>query len=238
MKLEEKVAVITGASRGIGEAISLTLAKEGAKVVISSRNVNDLRVVEDEIVSLGAECLAVPTDVTKEKEVSNLIYQAIKRFEKVDILVNNAGIGMFKPILDIAFKEWQEVMNTNAGATFLCTKAVLPIMLENKWGWIVNICSDSARRAFVNGSLFCASKAAQYVFAESVNKEVQKDGVRIGSILPGNVDTNFNGTVQGSPEKQWMIKTQDIANAVLYMVTQPDNIVINEIVVHPTLQIY
>lgn len=238
MKLEGKVVVVTGASKGIGEAIALTLAKEKAKVVIASRNDSDLRAVENEIDLLGSECLVVPTDVTREDDVLNLINEAVNKFGTVDLLVNNAGMGLFKPIMDITFNEWQEVMNVNAAGTFLCTKAVLPIMLQHECGWIVNICSDASRRSFVNGSLYCASKAAQYFFGEAVNKEVQKKGIHIGSILPGNVDTCFNGSVQGAEDKQWMIKAQDIANAVLYMVTQPDNIVINEIVVHPTLQNY
>ena len=152
--------------------------------------------------------------------------------------IGSQSLGLAQPILDISFNEWQEVMNVNAAGTFLCTKAVLPIMLQHEYGWIVNICSDASRRTFVNGSLYCASKGAQYLFGEAVNKEVQKQGIHVGSILPGNVDTCFNGSVQGAEDKQWMIKPQDIANAVLYMVTQPENIVINEIVVHPTMQNY
>ncbi|TDT50464.1 SDR family oxidoreductase [Fonticella tunisiensis] len=238
MRLEGKVAIITGASRGIGEAIALTFAKERAKIVIASRNDNDLKAVENELELLGSEYLAIPTDVTKEDDVNRLITETKNKFGKIDILVNNAGIGLFKPILDITLNEWNEVMNVNATGTFLCTKAVLPVMLHHGSGWIVNICSDASRRTFVNGSLYCASKHAQYAFSEAVNREVQKKGIHVGSILPGNVDTCFNGSVQGAEDKQWMIKAQDIANAALFMVTQPDNIVINEIVVHPVMQNY
>ncbi|MFT5914608.1 MAG: NADP-dependent 3-hydroxy acid dehydrogenase YdfG [Flammeovirgaceae bacterium] len=236
MKLKNKTAIITGASRGIGKEVAIQLAKKGVNTVLVARGKEDLKKLRNTITKLGAETLIVPADISEEQEVEKVMKKAIKRFGKVDIIINNAGIGVFKPVEEIETKEWDDVMQVNVRGTFLLTKAVIPAMKKRKQSWIINIASDVSKRTFANGSVYCASKYAQHAFAESVRKEVSSFGIKVSNIYPGLVDTYFGDTQQGIDEKKDWLKPKDIAKAVLYILDAPNYTVIDEIMLHPTVQ--
>lgn len=158
LKLKNKVAIITGASRGIGRAIALILAREGAQVVVTARSKTQLEVLAAQITEEGGIALAVEASVSDERAVQQLIADINERFGKIDILVNNAGIGRFAEVVDFTFEEFKAQVEKNLYGTFLMSKAVLPIMLEKTLGNIVNVVSIAGITGFTRGSGYCASK--------------------------------------------------------------------------------
>lgn len=236
MKLKGKTAIVTGASRGIGKEIALTLGRKGMNVVLAARSESSLKKTKAEIEQLGVKALAVSTDISEERDVTRLFAKTIEEFSQIDVVVNNAGLGIFKPVEDIKASEWDSIMRVNVRGTFLLTKAVIPYMKKRKKGTIINIASDVSKRTFANGSAYCASKYAQHAFAESVRKEVVTQGIKVSNIYPGMVDTYFGETEQGAKYKKEWLQPEDIANAVVYILQAPKHVVIDELMLHPTIQ--
>ena len=236
MELKGKTVIVTGASRGIGKEIALSLGKEGMNVVLAARNEGELNALQQELEGLGAKALAVPTNIAEEEEVSRLFEKTMEAFGQVDVVINNAGLGFFKPVEELTAREWDLVMEVNVKGTFLLTKAVIPHMKSKKSGLIINIASDVSKRTFANGSLYCASKYAQHAFAESVRKEVISHGIKVSNIYPGMVDSTFGDSEQGADYKKEWLQPQDIAKAILYILQAPNYVVIDELMLHPTVQ--
>lgn len=238
MKLQNKVAIITGASRGIGKAIANVFAREGVDLALAARNEADLDRVAETIRETGRECLAIPTDVSRESDVKEAVSQTLDYFGKIDILVNNAGVGLFKPIRDTKWEEWNRVISINLTGTFLFTREVLNTMIERGQGQIINISSDVGKRTIPKGAAYCASKFGVHVFSEVLAKEVRKLGIKVGVISPGMTDTFFNDTKQGDPDKKGWLLAEDVAEAALYMASRPRHALIDEIEIHPIIQEY
>jgi NADP-dependent 3-hydroxy acid dehydrogenase YdfG len=238
-QLRNQVILITGASRGIGEAIALALAAEGARLVLVARNPEDLERVRGKALQVGAEdVLTVTADVSREEEVDVMAEVALARFGQVDILVNNAGVGSFKPVTETTLEEWNRMFEVNVTGVFLCTKAILPSMIEKRSGQIITVSSDVGRRTIANGAGYCATKFAVQAFTDALRKEVRDKGIRVSNVLPGMTDTYFAGSTPGIPEKQGWLKGEDVAKAVLYIATQPPGVVVDEVTIHPTIQEY
>jgi NAD(P)-dependent dehydrogenase (short-subunit alcohol dehydrogenase family) len=191
VRLSGKIAVVTGASRGLGKAMALQLAREGASVAVAARTIKPaqsglpgtIHETVKEIVQLGGKAMAVRCDVTREEEVNALIEQVDKQFGRVDIMINNAGIGMPKSFLQLATKHWDLLMNVNLRGTFLCTKAVLPQMTERKCGNIINLTSVLATR--IKYSIpYGASKAAIERLTLGLAKEMRKYNVAVNALKP------------------------------------------------------
>jgi NAD(P)-dependent dehydrogenase (short-subunit alcohol dehydrogenase family) len=190
MKLEGKVAIITGGGRGIGRAIALRFAREGARTVIAARSSEELQGVAQEIQKLNQGVLAVQVDISKEADVARMVSQTLKRFDTIDILVNNAGVNLPKRnVVDLTLKEWEQVLAINLTGTFLTTKAVLPVMMERRRGKIINISSRGGRLGAAGRGPYRASKAAIINLTETVAAEVRDYGIDVNAICPGNVDT-------------------------------------------------
>jgi NADP-dependent 3-hydroxy acid dehydrogenase YdfG len=230
-----KTAIISGASRGIGRAIATTLAKHDFNVALLARNKEDLHHLEHEI---GANVKVYALDIANEQEVVQAVNDTLKSFGRIDVVINNAGAGIFKPTEEILAEEWDTLMNTNVKGTFLLTKATLPHMKAQKSGMIIGIASDVSKRVFPSGSLYCATKYAQDAYLSAVRKEVRKDGIKVSLIYPGLVDTYFHNDLEGSLKQNQWLKSQDIANAVLYICQAPDYVVLDELMVHPISQEY
>ncbi|MEH7336520.1 SDR family oxidoreductase [Neobacillus drentensis] len=235
--LKGQVAIVTGASRGIGREIAVKLAEQGVKLTIvgSSSQVSETAA---ELKNKGYKILPVQADVSKEEDMQRVVQETLDFYGSIDLLINNAGIGFFKLIEDVTVDEWKKVFEVNVQGVFLATKAVLPHMKEKKSGTIITISSDVGRYTIPNGSAYTATKYAVQGFSGSVAQEVREYGIRVGTINPGMVDTYFAESQQGLPEKKDWLKVEDIANAVIYMASAPKHMLIDEIVLHPFVQQY
>ncbi len=192
-RLAGRAALVTGASRGIGREIAIRLAAEGARVVVNHRDsLADADATREAIVGGGGEAVVVQADVSVEEDVARLYREATERFERVDILVNNASILRTAPFQDMTFDEWQHVMAVNVGSYFLCTRAVLPAMIERGSGAIVNIASGAGLHGGPGpepSPAYAASKAADMGFTYALAKNVGRHGIRVNCVAPGLIDT-------------------------------------------------
>ena len=189
MKMTNKVAIVTGAGRGIGRATALAFAREGANVVLAARTVSEIDAVADEIRRAGREALSVPTDVSRKSEVESMVKQAFDRFGKVDILVNNAGVAIHNPIPRIREEDWDLIIAVNLKGVFLCTQAVFSHMCEQGHGHIVNVSSLSGRHAGARYGAYASSKFGVTGFTGVTAVEGRPHGVKSTLIEPGPADT-------------------------------------------------
>lgn len=235
--LNGKVAIITGASRGIGRATALAFARADAKVVLASRTQHDLETAANLIRTDGGEVLVVPTDVTRAATVEILVNRTLETYGQIDILVNNAGTGVFEMIVDSDPEVWNQVVASNLKSTYLCSKYVLPSMLARQSGQIINVLSIAAKVAFKASSAYCAAKAGALAFTKVLAEEVRGENIRVTAVSPGSVDTPFWDKIDGHPDLSLMLKPEHVAETILSVATQPAGIVTDEIVVTPPLGI-
>jgi 3-oxoacyl-[acyl-carrier protein] reductase len=230
--LQGKVALITGASRGIGFAVAQRLAQMGANICICARNTEILASAARELEREGTEIVAIPADMAKPVEIASLILRAETALGSVDILVNNAGVGYFGPFQDASEENWDAVLDTNLKAVFLLSKAVAPGMIRRKTGHIVNIASLAGKNAFAGGAIYCASKWGLLGLTACMAEDLRAHGIRVSAVCPGSVATDFTPHVGKDHSK--MLQPQDIAHAVEMIVTQEPQSIISEILLRPT----
>ena len=240
-RLDGKVVVVTGASKGIGKAIAFAFAAAGAKVVLAARTRETLEQVAAEFsvggVSNPDSVLAVPTDVTDVDAVKQLIRRTLDAYQRVDILINNAGIGHFGPVVDFDPDNWDAVLNSNLKAVYLCAKYALPPMLEQGSGQIINVLSIAAKVAFQASSAYCAAKAGALALTKVLASEVRQQNIRVTAVLPGSVHTPFWDDVPEHPDFAQMLTPEHVADTVVSVCQQPSGMVTEEIVVMPPLGI-
>lgn len=230
--LTNQVAIVTGASRGIGKAIALLLAQQGATVVAVARS-------EKELLELGQQTqgLGIVADVSDEADAQRIIDETLRHYGRLDVLVCNAGVGSFAELENFSAAEWDRIFDTNVKGTFLLCKAAVPHFKAQKKGHIVGITSDVAKRTFAHGTAYGASKFAQDAVLASLRKEVRPHGIKVSTIYPGLVDTFFNDTTPGSAEAaQTHLRPADIAQAVCYVLQAPAHVVVDELMLHPLTQ--
>jgi NADP-dependent 3-hydroxy acid dehydrogenase YdfG len=244
-KLEDKVAVVTGASSGIGEATAIALAAEGARIVVTARREERLMDVAACIRERGGQCLPLRLDVTDETQVQQMAARTEAEFGKVDILVNNAGVMLLGPVGGADTEDWRRMVNTNVLGLMYCTHALLPLMERQKSGHIVNISSVAGRTARAGAAVYNATKWAVGAFSEALRQEVYKSGIRVTIIEPGAVTTELLDHITVPRVKAdmqaWVgslaaLTSEDIANSIVYAVTQPQHVNVNEILIRPTEQ--
>lgn len=227
--LTDKVAVVTGAGSGIGEAIATLLHEEGAKVVLAGRNKEKLQNVANQLSQDSVK--VVPTDVTNKEEVDELIKIAQQTFGGLDIVINSAGQMLSSKITDYQVDEWDSMIDVNIKGTLYTAQAALPTMLEQSSGHLINIASISGFEVTKSSTIYSATKAAVHTITQGLEKELAKTGVKVTSISPGMVDTAI--TAAYNPIDRKKLEPQDIAEAVLYALTQPKHVNVNEITVRP-----
>lgn len=227
--LTDKVAVVTGAGSGIGEAIATLLHEEGAKVVLAGRNKEKLQNVANQLSQDSVK--VVPTDVTNKEEVDELIKIAQQTFDGLDIVINSAGQMLSSKITDYQVDEWDSMIDVNIKGTLYTAQAALPTMLEQSSGHLINIASISGFEVTKSSTIYSATKAAVHTITQGLEKELAKTGVKVTSISPGMVDTAI--TAAYNPTDRKKLEPQDIAEAVLYALTQPKHVNVNEITVRP-----
>ncbi|HHZ7285315.1 TPA: SDR family oxidoreductase [Staphylococcus aureus] len=227
--LTDKIAVVTGAGSGIGEAIATLLHEEGAKVVLAGRNKDKLQNVANQLAQDSVK--VVPTDVTKKEEVDELIKIAQQTFGGLDIVINSAGQMLSSKITDYQVDEWDSMIDVNIKGILYTAQAALPTMLEQSSGHLINIASISGFEVTKSSTIYSATKAAVHTITQGLEKELAKTGVKVTSISPGMVDTAITAAYNPSDRKK--LDPQDIAEAVLYALTQPSHVNVNEITVRP-----
>lgn len=231
--LQGKTAIITGSSGGIGARIAKELAKEGTNVVLAARNVEKLSEIEKEIKEQkNGKVLTVQTDVTNKQHVEVLVNKAEEAFNHVDILVNNAGQMLSSTIRSGKVEEWEKMIDVNIKGVLYNIHSVLPSMLERSCGHIINIASVSGFEVTKVSTVYSATKFAVRAISAGLEKELAKTGVRVTNISPGMVDTNLTDQSSWNNERK-KLEPKDIAKAVVYAVTQPDYVNVNEITVRP-----
>lgn len=234
-RLDGKVALVTGAGRGIGKSIAIKLSEAGARVVLAARTGSELDAVEKEIQSKNGTALAVVADVSDERDVENLVKRTEESMGAIDILVNNAGIGYFAQVVEMSTSDFDEMFATNMRGVFLCTKAVLPVMIHRRSGDIINIASLAGRNAFIGGSGYAATKWALIGFARSLMLEVREYDIRVITLCPGSVDTSFDHRQNArGQENHGMPKAEDVATVVLDVLHMPRNVMVSEVDIRPT----
>jgi NADP-dependent 3-hydroxy acid dehydrogenase YdfG len=243
--LAGRVALVTGASSGIGEATARALAEAGAHVAITARRVDRLKLLAGEIKDAGARVLPIAADLVREEENRRIVVETEARFGRLDILVNNAGVMLLAPVDASKSEDWRQMLELNVLAPMVSSQAALPVMRARGGGHIVNISSTAGRIANPNVSGYSASKFGIVAFSESLRREVYKDNIRVTVIEPGVVATELRDHIPHAGTKHavdaWasslrQLQPEDVANAVLYCVTQPEHVCINEILMRPTDQ--
>ncbi|HDG9483223.1 TPA: SDR family oxidoreductase [Staphylococcus aureus] len=227
--LTDKIAVVTGAGSGIGEAIATLLHEEGAKVVLAGRNKDKLQNVANQLAQDSVK--VVPTDVKNKEEVDELMKIAQQTFGGLDIVINSAGQMLSSKITDYQVDEWDSMIDVNIKGTLYTAQAALPTMLEQSSGHLINIASISGFEVTKSSTIYSATKAAVHTITQGLEKELAKTGVKVTSISPGMVDTAITAAYNPSDRKK--LDPQDIAEAVLYALTQPKHVNVNEITVRP-----
>ena len=230
-KLDGKVALVTGASRGIGRAISIALAQEGANLVLAARNVDGLKQTEAAVVNSGAVAEVVPTDVTSEEQIEKLFTRTMERFGRLDILVNNAGIFDGGPIDELPTETWDTVIATNLRAAFLCTRAAFRIMKQQGVGRIINIGSISAQRVRPHNAPYNTAKFGIVGLTHTTALEGREYGITCGSLHPGITGDHPSSDVPMTPLKE-------TAAAAVFMACQPPDVNVLEIIQLPRDQLY
>jgi len=232
MKLDNKTAIVTGSRRGIGRAIALALAKEGANVVVSDISQEDCEKVVNEVKGLGRRGLALKCDVTSKADVEVMVTRTVAEFGKLDILVNNAGIIAFKPFLELTDEDWDNLMNVNLRGQFICAQVAAKEMMKNKWGRIINIASISSGGcgiAFPLVAHYTASKGGVIALTEALALELTSQGTNVNAICPGAIDTDMAKGVKDSGELERVLiripkgrlgQPEDIANLAVFLASE------------------
>ncbi len=243
--IKDKVAIITGASSGIGYATALALSKAGAKVAIGARRVNRLEELAKKISTNGGEVFFQKLDVTQRSECENFAKAVLEKWSSIDILVNNAGLMPLSLFKSLKVDEWDKMIDVNIKGVLYCTAAVILHMKEKKSGHIVNISSVAGRIVFPTGSVYCATKHAIAAFSEGLRQEFSaRSNIRVTSIEPGVVATELTDTITDeslkgfieNAKKMETLQAEDIANAILYAVESPSHVNVNEVLIRPTAQ--
>ena len=244
-KLDGKVAVVTGASSGIGEATAEALAAEGAAVVVAARREDRLADLAERIRGNGGRVLAAVCDVTDESQAHGLIRKAVEEFGRVDILVNNAGVMLLSSVGKGLSEEWRTMFDVNVLGLLYTTDAAIEAMKNQDGGHLVNISSLAGRKVTRDSSgVYAGSKHAVGAISEGLRQELLQDDIRVTIIEPGAVETELPDHITDEDARESLgglldleiLQSEDIANAIVYAVTQPPRVSVNEILIRPTQQ--
>ena len=241
-EIENKVVIITGASSGLGEATARRLAKGGAKLMLTARREDRLKKLVDEINRDGGTAKYQVTDVTDRSQVKALAQSTKQAYDRIDVLVNNAGLMPLSPLAANKVDEWEQMVDVNIKGVLYGISAVMPIMLEQESGHIINLSSVAGHKVFAGGTVYCATKFAVKAISEGIRME--SDGkIRSTNISPGAVATELTNTISHEETAQMAEQLYDmaidadaIARAITYAIEQPGNVDVNEMIIRPTKQ--
>jgi 3-oxoacyl-[acyl-carrier protein] reductase len=236
-ELKDKVAVVTGGTRGIGRSIAQALVSEGAKVFICGRDASNLKTALEQLGRNGGRerVDGIAADVSRCEDCRKVIGSSARRFGGLDILVNNAGVGVFKPVDQLSPQEWDATIGVNLSGVFYCCREAIPLMRERGGGYIFNISSLAGVNAFASGSAYNASKFGLNGFSEAMMQDVRYDNIRVSYIMPGSVATDFGGPTGASKERPtWKLVGEDVAKAVIDLYKFPATALASRIEMRPS----
>lgn len=234
MELSNKVAIVTGAGKGIGRAITLALARAGVNLVIASRTRSDLQSLAKEVGNLGRKVLPIEADVSRESEIKGLIQETVSKFAGIDILVNNAGIGRFGRVEELSTLDWDDMFEVNLRAMFICTREALPFLKRKSASCVINIASLAGKNAFVGGAGYAATKWGVLAFSKCLMLEERRAGVRVLAVCPGSVDTQFfHHPSLPRPNREKILKAEDVAHTIVEAIKLPQRALVSEIDIRP-----
>ena len=231
--LSGQVAIVTGAGRGIGHAVAMALAHEGAAVVLAARTRQELAAAAAAIRESGGTALAIPTDVTQDGAVEAMVEQAHGELGRIDTLVTAAGTASFGPVIGTKPTDWDAMLTVNLRAVMVCCRAVLPAMVRQRRGTIINIASVAAQRSIAGAAAYTATKAGVIGFSRVLAEELRAEGVRVGVLVPGAVDTPLWDTIPNSPDRSRMLRPEDVARAAVLMASLPPGAALEELTLLP-----
>jgi len=233
--LDGKVAMVTGSAKGIGKAIAIGLAQQGANLVLADKDVPVMKITEKMIADLGVQVEAVPTDVTEEKQIEAAFAKTMERFGRLDILVNNAGLFYSAPIEEMTTEGWDKLIATSLRGAFLCTRAAFRIMKKQGEGRIINIGSISAQRVRLNNAAYSTAKFGLVGLTHTTALEGRKFGITCGCLHPG--ETLFEGRPSGM-QKEPAMSREEVAAAAVFMACQPPHVNVLELTLLHREQLY
>lgn len=224
----KQVAIVTGASKGLGKEIVRRFASAGIFVVASARSVDKLQELQAEFPNrvVGVSC-----DVTKSSDVKNLVEQAIQHFGQLDFLINNAGLGHFAPVEDLTEEQWDEMMDVNLKGAFLACKYAIPHLKQTQ-GHIVNISSVAGTEAFARGAGYCASKFGMMALSDALTQELKPHYVKVSTLCPGSIQTEFSAN-----PKSYSLHASDVAESVYQIIRAPKNMIIGRVIMRPVVPV-
>jgi 3-oxoacyl-[acyl-carrier protein] reductase len=226
ISLAGKTVVITGASSGIGWATALAFSAKGANVVVTARREQRLRELCDLIGARDGKAAYLAGDAADEATAERCVALAVKQFGRLDILINNAGAGNYKNLVDTSVEEYDALMDSNMKSSFVFARQVAPVMIAQKSGEILFISSVAGLQGYAGEAVYCASKFAQIGFAQALDAELRKHGIKVGTICPGGVKTEFavgKGRTEESVKNSYMMEAQEVADTIVFACMQPRN---------------
>lgn len=233
--MSQPVALVTGATEGIGRAIAFALGRAGYAVGVCARTPSKLRLLLDELTAAGIRAVGQPGDVGLEADVKAVVDRITGELGPVDVLVNNAGIGVLKPVQELSLDEWDATMATNVRSLFLVTRLVLPGMRQRQRGAVITIASLASRNGFAGGTAYVASKHAALGFSRALMMEARKDNIRVIAICPGTVDTPLiRQQSLLKPDLAKSLQPEDVAATVMAALALPERATVSELDVRPT----
>lgn len=233
MKLHDQVALVTGAGRGIGRAVALAFAREGARVTLAARTRTELDAVAAEVRGSGGRALAVPADVTQESSVVEVVARSLAEFGRLDILVTAAGAAAFGPVTDSKLEEWELMMAVNLRGVYLTCRAALAPMIRQRRGTIINVVSVAAKQPIPGCAAYAASKHGVLGFTRVLAEELRPHGVRVGALCPGAVNTPLWDSIPNPPDRTRMLTPEDVAEAAVLMASLPPRASLEDLTLLP-----
>ena len=233
-KLTGKVALVTGASAGIGRATALALARQGAHLVVTARRAERLDALCTQIRSLGGRAVFHAGDAADEQTSKHTIQLVLSTFGRLDILINNAGAGNYKDLIQTSVEEYDQLMDANMRSSFLFTRHAAPVMIAEKGGIILFISSIAGLQGYAGEAIYCATKFAQVGFAQALDAELRKHNINVGVICPGGTKTEFalgRGRTEEYVRSSHMMEPSQVAETIVYACLQPPNIRISQMIV-------
>jgi NADP-dependent 3-hydroxy acid dehydrogenase YdfG len=232
--LAGNVVLVTGAGRGLGKELALAFAQAGANIVASARTDGEIAATAEEIEALGRRALTIVADVTQEDQVRTMVDQALYEFGQVDILINNAGMAVYGPFVEQKAADWRAMIETNLMGTLHCTHAMLPSMLARGEGLIINIASVAGIHGLPNEAVYCASKHGVKGFTDALAVELKEQGIRVCGIYPGGMNTPFWDVQTYGGDRSRIMDPAKVAEMVVAVATQPQGILVREVILFPT----